>query len=309
MMPESKKPVLVTRYLGNCQICEGDFKTTEEGKVALHGYKRPGDGHVHGHCPGEGHLAYEKSANLIPLFVKGLRRDEERAEETLGQIDRGEIESFTKPAWLAGLPHRSFKDVKKSEVPGDVWRRELSAYRGRVDSDRRHARLQREHFEQRLKNWTLRPLREIDELGRTAEQRAAQEERKGTLLAARKVRKDKARELLQKRGDKLIRRKEALDGAGKLFREAAAKGDRDGALAVVKELTKKKNRTLFDLDYTTKDALPKLKRMGVFPEDFPAPSYDWQLDLNANDALVELGLAKKSAVSRSGVEFDHWIWR
>lgn len=42
---------LTTRYIGNCQICEGEQKL-HDGRMVHHGYKRPGDGQIDGDCPG-----------------------------------------------------------------------------------------------------------------------------------------------------------------------------------------------------------------------------------------------------------------
>lgn len=47
------RPATVTRYVGKCPICEGDFKLTTDAihgnfgdgqKMVHHGYQRPGDG-------------------------------------------------------------------------------------------------------------------------------------------------------------------------------------------------------------------------------------------------------------------------
>ena len=54
----------VTRYLGNCQVCEGDQKL-HHGRMVHHGYKRPGDGFIV--CPGVHQVPYEVSCDLFNL--------------------------------------------------------------------------------------------------------------------------------------------------------------------------------------------------------------------------------------------------
>jgi hypothetical protein len=41
-----------------CQICAGSFKTTKDGKMVNHGYKRPGWGYIVGGCYGVGHAPF-----------------------------------------------------------------------------------------------------------------------------------------------------------------------------------------------------------------------------------------------------------
>ena len=55
------KKETVTRYVGNCQICERDQKLTVDMKMVHHGYLRPGDGEIHGDCPCVGAEPYEVS--------------------------------------------------------------------------------------------------------------------------------------------------------------------------------------------------------------------------------------------------------
>ena len=56
-----------TRYIGNCQICEGDQKL-HVGRMVHHGYQRPGDGAIRGDCPGVGQVPYEVSCDLVKSY-------------------------------------------------------------------------------------------------------------------------------------------------------------------------------------------------------------------------------------------------
>ena len=68
------RPATVTRYVGKCPICEGDFKLTTDAihgnfgdgqKMVHHGYQRPGDGSgIIGDCYAVGRPAYEESCDV-----------------------------------------------------------------------------------------------------------------------------------------------------------------------------------------------------------------------------------------------------
>lgn len=48
-----------------CQICESHF-CTKNGVLVKHGYKRPGDGYLHGECSGVGHAPFPATDALVP---------------------------------------------------------------------------------------------------------------------------------------------------------------------------------------------------------------------------------------------------
>src|SRR5271157_5749029 len=62
----------VTRYIGNCQICEGDQKL-HDGLMVHHGYRRPGTGYIVGDCPGVGEVPYEVSCELRKAYLAALQ--------------------------------------------------------------------------------------------------------------------------------------------------------------------------------------------------------------------------------------------
>src|SRR5271170_2740661 len=97
---------LVTRFLGNCQLCEGDFKLTAENCMVHHGFKRPGDGVIHGDCPGVGSDPYEVSCELIKDALTVTERAIANMKETLAQYKAGEITHFTRTVFKRGFGGR-----------------------------------------------------------------------------------------------------------------------------------------------------------------------------------------------------------
>jgi hypothetical protein len=48
-----------------CQVCEGRF-CVKNGLLVKHGFKRPGDGFLHGECMGVGHAPFPSTTALVP---------------------------------------------------------------------------------------------------------------------------------------------------------------------------------------------------------------------------------------------------
>ena len=297
----------VTRFIGNCQVCEGDFKATPDGRVALHGYRRPGGGYIVGRCPGEAQPAYERDRNMIPALIAMEDREIASRKETIQKIDAGTLDRIVRPRF-------SLRGGDVVHTPSDHdWELQLRRYREEQERAIQAAKVQRKHYEKRYDDWKLLPLREIDEEGRTAEQRAATVARKGAQAAARSAKEEKARALAKKRGEVLLERKALLDHAGEKIRQAATQDDREAALAVLRELGKKKHATTLEPSFASFDPIAVLKRRGVLPADLPDVgeklAYHWEGDLHADDALLQLGLARRNSNLRSGIEYESSLWR
>lgn len=52
-----------------CQVCGGCFKATKGGMVGKHGYKRPGDGFLHGECRGAGRAPYKATDAIVETLA------------------------------------------------------------------------------------------------------------------------------------------------------------------------------------------------------------------------------------------------
>jgi hypothetical protein len=82
---------LVARYVGSCQICEGNFKLTPHETLVHHGYKRPGIGNIVGDCPGVDYPPYEKSCDYLKSWTKGIEAELRATRAFLGKLERGEV--------------------------------------------------------------------------------------------------------------------------------------------------------------------------------------------------------------------------
>ena len=303
---------MTIRFIGQCQICETNYKIVG-GLVALHGYKRPGDGRIHDRCAGEGSSPYETSCHLIPPWLSGVEQEIAHALVYQAELRAGRVTTIQRPTHSRKVP---FKEIKKSEVTPREWEIETIDEEKRVDYHLQTLRRDADHLRHRIRDWRSRPLQEVDEQGRTKEQRQASAERSSERAKARDDKDAKRVELARKRAQTLLDRKVILDNAGTLLRSYAARGQRDEALKLMKDLGKKKNRPLLQPSFAG-DSMARLKRSGGLPLDLPdnvassphrCVAYLWEQDIHANDAMVALGLATRDPSRASGGEYKHELW-
>lgn len=100
-----------TRHVGNCQICEGDQKLLDS-RMVHHGYRRPGDGVIHGDCPGVGEVPYEVSCDLIKSHKTGLEAMLVGFRKRLRDILEGRV---TAPEWLQA----AVREAHQGSLPSD----------------------------------------------------------------------------------------------------------------------------------------------------------------------------------------------
>lgn len=69
-------------FIGTCQACFGEFKVNEASKlIVLHGYQRPGIGHILGDCEGTGIVPFEYSClHTKVIIVRHLQLAEDSAK-------------------------------------------------------------------------------------------------------------------------------------------------------------------------------------------------------------------------------------
>lgn len=75
-----------------CQIC-GRAIHANTGKIAHHGYQRPGHGYQTASCPGAQHVPFELSRDILERYIEQLHRRHDSLEGTLRQIAAGELSS------------------------------------------------------------------------------------------------------------------------------------------------------------------------------------------------------------------------
>lgn len=178
----------VTRYVGNCQICERDQKLTVDMKMVHHGYTRPGHGNIEGDCPCVGAEPYEVSCKAIKTYVKGLRDALAVTNARLAQIVAGEVTHFEKRDYKYESYGRIYFTVSYSRFVTERYtfdselRNEESCLKYQVSNLERDI----SHRDARIAAWKKVPVRTVEE--EAAKEQAEKDARKAERDAAKAVR-------------------------------------------------------------------------------------------------------------------------
>lgn len=177
---------LIARKLGTCPICTGTFKvhaTRGRFELVTHGYQRPGHGYIVGLCFGAYKSPYELSSEACSLYKTQLVRERADREKRIAKLEARESDELWEPSsyrpqkYERGTP--GYERVREQIIGS------LKYEIRRIDEDQKR-------MTQLIASWTLKPLLEVDEEGRTPERKAAQETRKSERLAAREAKTEKA---------------------------------------------------------------------------------------------------------------------
>ncbi len=151
-----------TRYLGNCQICEGDFKL-HEGKMVHHGYKRPGDGYIHGDCVAVGQPPYEVSCEIIKSVIPQVKAQRDNQVKYLAKLENKEvleISSIGYDRWTKRITTETFYVTTMDPYR---WERleesKITETKGRILSLESEIK----RFEKRVADWKPMPIRTTEE--------------------------------------------------------------------------------------------------------------------------------------------------
>src|SRR5271155_23481 len=217
---KSEKGETSTRYVGNCQICGGDQKLHNETMVH-HGYRRPGDGVIHGDCPAVGQPPYELSCEFTKRWVAGLRVQLANMQVYLGRVQRAEVTHFE-------VYRRAFGGVRRLEVdmfaigvtPVEVWARQVRDEISTTESQIRGHERTIQHYDARIAAWKLVPVRTVEEeVAKDAARRKERQEGVAVRRAARAA--DEARK--REKRERLEAKREAVrDDFARRLRELAA---------------------------------------------------------------------------------------
>lgn len=88
-----------------CQCCARLIKANT-GRIAKHGYRRPGDGWQTASCRGAGALPFEASSQALATYVLDLRHEVEQLEERIGKVERNEIKPYVNVSVRSFYPSR-----------------------------------------------------------------------------------------------------------------------------------------------------------------------------------------------------------
>lgn len=270
-----------TRFLGNCQICEGDQKLLD-GRMVHHGYRRPGHGHIVGDCPGVGEVPYEVSCDLIKSYKAGLENFLAEQEKRLDAIKSGQVTRFTRTQRVGSSWNRKLETIEYvlGVTEPHKFASALETLKWEVEGQIRQVKFDIERCARRIAAWKPMPIRTVEE-----EQRKNDEAR-----AARKAERDAAR-------------------AARLAKQAATKAKQEALAArrkAIREDFETKFRTLAagseSLDARQHEARELLREL----DKTKYRNWLGKWDLECEDAFVALGLATKEGVNGRGRPYLRW---
>jgi hypothetical protein len=254
MSARSKRavPELVTRHVGFCAMCEGDFKLTPEMKLVHHGYLRPGDGRIHGDCPFVHLDPYEVSCEPLKPYRARLREQARDARERLRELESGTVTYITRgevvrKSWRRGDEEFVLREFSIGVTPWYDFEREIE--RAIRETERRIESLDREiaRTTKWIDAWVAKPIRTIEEQAAEEQrQRAARAAEREAARAARKAKRDaidaKHAALAKKKEDLRVEIRDAalaLSASWESRRgERAAQKERDALARKIKKASK-----------------------------------------------------------------------
>lgn len=149
----------MTEKLTHCQVCGRDIKTLKSGKIAHHGFERPGWGYQTDSCMGAKHVPYELGTDALEYAIEML-------DKKIEYLYDAETTFFRNPPRVLSFPVRgvSFNSPETFERPDafdtstannghtdcqytQAWR----AHTNDITAQQRQAHWQRNMLEDRLK--------------------------------------------------------------------------------------------------------------------------------------------------------------
>lgn len=194
-----------TRFLGNCPVCEGDFKL-HKGKLVHHGYQRPGDGMIHGDCFCVGMDPYEvspKGCELFRTFLQGMLAN---LQEALVRFTSGEVTELSKLVFRGAWRDHELVKVSKAENPAE-FARLLQDKIHETESRIRGTEREIARMNARIEAWKPMPIRTVEE--EQAKKTAETEARKAAKAAERADKRQARIASFQKRIDSAMKNKNA----------------------------------------------------------------------------------------------------
>lgn len=269
--------MMATRYIGNCQICEGDQKL-KDGRMVHHGYARPGHGYIVGDCPGVHHVPYEVSCDLVKGYLAGITVHRNNLKSALADLVAGRVTRVVEHR-RSGFGGGERKEVVyvKGESPPYEFERALERRKSETESNIRMVEHDMDRCARRIRAWKPMPIRTFEE--EKSKQDAVRAERAAVVAEKRAVRQAEAEKREAKKND-LAQRREAIiaDFVRRFHAIAEDPNEQSRKLAiraVLNDLGKKKHNFIWGLR-----------------------------DLKCDVVLRELGLAKTA--NNGYVEYEHY---
>lgn len=176
-----------TRYLGTCPVCTAEQKLTTDMRMVHHGFKRPGDGSIHGDCFGVHYPAYELSCEGTKAYLVLVKAEQESVQARLDSLVAGQVKMFLKVVkeWVKGR-NATRRVVEVREADGLEFTRLLRVNIAQTESNLKHVGYEVARVEKLIANWAPKAVRTVEEGAR--EEQANKDARKAE-KAAQKAQK------------------------------------------------------------------------------------------------------------------------
>lgn len=130
---------------GTCPVCWGNYKLLN-GRLVLHGYRRPGWGHVVGSCDAENYQPAETSIDGFKMWIVKLAGFLKKDEETMSKIRDGLVDK---------IKDRSGNWISKSER---TFQMHLDNLTRMTEDSIRTMKREIENYDKLITLWKPRPL-------------------------------------------------------------------------------------------------------------------------------------------------------
>lgn len=229
-------PRTAIRLIGFCAICEQDHKLTADELLVHHGYRRPGDGRIHGDCLAVGRGPYERTAAPLIEYREVVSKQAGRLADRIAEIRTASWFERVRPSRRHGAvtisysigvtPEFAFLSARESFV------RELQhAFDACIAEAARLTKW--------IDAWALKPIRTEEELIRVATERRA--EQQARVNAAREAKAAKRAAIDAKhaaREARVLAEQQAIIAEAKRLTAAATEPYSKPALGLLKRITK-----------------------------------------------------------------------
>jgi hypothetical protein len=145
-------------HAGTCAVCEGTFRV-RDGVVALHGYRRPGDGTARGRCFGALRLAWEIAPDAARVYLADvLVPHRDALAGALADCDAGRVAMVQRNRRVRRAGQHPTEWITP-EHPD--WPAVLAVHRSHAERDLQRAEAVVARCEARLAAWVAAPLRPL----------------------------------------------------------------------------------------------------------------------------------------------------
>lgn len=143
-----------------CQICARPIKA-KTGKIAHHGYQRPGNGWQTSSCRGARHLPYEKSCDLIPVVISEVTEWVAKREEWLtgfvsnppAELTRHRNMGRKTVTYTAQRPEGFDPSTERRSYRSDSYDTMFFNLKDEAEQDIKSAKRHIEYLKKRLADW------------------------------------------------------------------------------------------------------------------------------------------------------------